>query len=78
MDPSYFIREYHASFLSPPNIDPQGHTSGVSSVAFHASLDLAHIMATGSEDMSVRLWDWGEGKELMKLEVGTRPYRPYL
>lgn len=52
----------------------KGHTDSVSSVSFHPCPD-SHILASASDDGTVRIWDWKdidarrEGKELKKFEV---------
>lgn len=42
----------------------QGHTDAVHSVSFSPE---GKIIASGSDDYSIRLWDTNTGKEILKL-----------
>lgn len=39
-------------------------------MCFHPSPDFTHVLASGSKDSSVWVWDWKEAEELKRLKVG--------
>ena len=54
-----------------------GHTKPVYSVAFHPSAEHhAELLASGSDDNTIRLWDWKAGTELKTLRGHTSAVTP--
>lgn len=47
----------------------EGHDGCVNSLNFHPQ---GHLLASGSDDLKVILWDWKIGKQLLKYESRHR------